>query len=297
MMTHQHPIRWSLVSMAWLLLVVMILAFFTALSTAVSEDGNLIVLPMILQPPAWSIGDVSVVTDGLDLPFWHAWLGYDELGRSVSVRLLIGLQTASSIAVVVVFISMLIGTTIGVLAGYLGGWLDVICMRTIDVFLAFPGLLLAILLSALLGPGIENIIIALSLVGWVGFARISRSQVLSLRSRDFISAAQSQGVGTMVILWRHIIPMVLSVILVEATFAFAAAILAEAGLSFLGLGVQPPDPSWGQMIRTGAQYLLVAPHLVMAPGVMLWFSVLAISVVGEKLNQRFNPEQGNGYLR
>ena len=247
----------------WLLLLAILLIATMWLPT----QGNRITLEQILATPQLS-------SDWLD------WLGYDELGRSVSARLLEGLQTAMVIAITVVLLSMLLGVSVGIVAGFIGGWVDALILRIIDMFLAFPGLLLAILFSALLGPGLSNLVFALAVVGWVGFARITRAQVLSLRTQDYIIAAQAQGVSSLRIMVRYLLPMLTSVILVEATFAFAAAILAEAGLSFLGLGIQPPDASWGQMVRIGAQYMLVAPHLVIAPGAAIWLSVLLINLAG-----------------
>lgn len=210
-------------------------------------------------------------------------LGYDELGRSLFARLIYGAIPACTIAVLVVIFSMLIGVSIGFFAAFLGGWVDQLIMRIIDVFLAFPGLLLAIILSGLLGPGLFNVVIALCTVGWVGFARISRAQALGLRNQDFIFAAIAQGQKKPTLLFRHVMPLVSAPLLVEATFAFAGSILAEAGLSFLGLGIQPPGPSWGQMIRIGAQYMLTSPHYVLIPSTALWLSVLCITRFGDHL--------------
>ena len=205
--------------------------------TAFSNGMNSydIQLPHILSPPTL---DGSAYFVGI--------LGYDELGRSVLARLIQGAVPAFSIAFLVVFFSMIVGVSIGLIAAFLGGWVDMIITRIIDIFLAFPGLLLAIILSGILGPGLFNVVIALCTVGWVGFARITRAQTLSLKEQDFVLAAISQGQKTSTILYRHIFPLALAPLVVEATFAFAGSILAEAGLSFLGLGIQPPDPSWGK---------------------------------------------------
>lgn len=256
----------------WVIGLILVLGLLLFLVDRLSP--NQIHLTMILEVPDFTGS-------------WSGWLGYDELGRSVLERLLAALEPAFTIAIFVVSISMLLGVSIGLSSGFIGGWFDVVVVRIIDMFLAFPGLLLAILLSALLGPSLINVVIALSVVGWVGFARISRSQAMSLRDREFILAAKSQGIINQQIVLRHLLPLIFSPILVEATFAFAAAILAEAGLSFLGLGIQPPDPSWGQMIRTGAQYMLVAPHLVLVPGIALWLSILLINTAGESLSKRW----------
>jgi len=209
-------------------------------------------------------------------------LGTDELGRPVFERLLLGAQTSFLVAIGVVFFSSIIGTTIGVYSAYMGGWIDKIVTKIIDIFLSFPGLLLAIALAAILGPGIENVVFALVMVGWVGYARLARAQTLSLRSREHIQAAKALGVPTHLILFRHIVPLLTATLGVEATFGIAGAVISEAGLSFLGLGVQAPDASWGSMIREGTRYLLVAPHLVLIPGIMLMLVVLAVNLAGDR---------------
>ena len=218
----------------------------------------------------------------LSTPSSEALLGRDELGRPVLERVVLGAQTSLLVAVGVVFFSAIIGTTIGVYSGYMGGWTDKVITKVIDVFLAFPGLLLAIALAAILGPGIENVVFALVVVGWVGYARLARAQTLSLRHREHIYAARSLAVPTPLILFRHVLPLILAPLGVEATFGIAGAVISEAGLSFLGLGVQPPEASWGSMIKEGTRYLLVAPHLVLAPGIALMLVVLAVNLIGDQ---------------
>jgi peptide/nickel transport system permease protein len=173
-------------------------------------------------------------------------------------------------------------------AGYFGGLTDRVISRVIEVFLAFPGLLLAIAMAAMIGPGIGNVIIALSVMGWVGYARLVRVQVLSLRQREHVQAAIALGQPNSEIMRRHLLPLVLAPVWVEASFGIAAAVIAEAGLSFLGLGVQPPAASWGAMIRDGVRYLLVAPHLVLAPGAALFLVVIAANVLGDRLRDRLD---------
>jgi peptide/nickel transport system permease protein len=228
----------------------------------------------------------------LDAPGAGAWLGTDDLGRSVLDRLLVGARTSFVVALGVVLISALLGTLIGAAAGAAGGWTDLVIVRIIDVFLAFPGILLAIALAGLLGPGLGNVVIALAAVGWVGYARLARAQVLSLRGRDHVLAARALGVGGPRILFRHLLPLALAPLLVEATFGVAAIVIAEAGLSFLGLGVQPPAASWGSMIRDGVAYMLVAPHLVLAPGLALMLVVLAVNLAGDRLRDRLDVRTG-----
>jgi peptide/nickel transport system permease protein len=215
-------------------------------------------------------------------------LGYDDLGRPVLDRLLLGAGTSLFVAFTVMLISLVIGTAVGVLSAWWGGRADQVLMRITDIFLAFPGILLAIALAGLLGPGITNLVIALSIVGWVGFARLARAQVLVVREREHLQAARALGSGQWHCVWQHVLPLISAPLIVEATFAISGLIIAEAGLSFLGLGVQPPDPSWGSMIRDGARYLLVAPHLVVVPGLALMSIVLAINLLGDQLRDRLD---------
>ncbi|MCA1804963.1 MAG: ABC transporter permease [Xanthomonadaceae bacterium] len=232
---------------------------------------NVMELESILQPPAAS-----------------SWLGYDDLGRPLVDRLLAGAQTSFRVALWVVLVSSLLGTLVGTLAAYLGGWLDRLLVQVVDIMLAFPGILLAIALAGMLGPGMDNVVIALSAVGWVGYARLSRAQVLSLKHRDHVLAARALGSGTPTILVRHLLPLMSAPLIIEATFGVAAVVIAEAGLSFLGLGVQPPDASWGSMIRDGTRYMLVAPHMVLVPGIALWLVVMSVNLLGDRLRDHLD---------
>ncbi len=235
-----------------------------------------------LQPDAVNLEKI------LHGPEAGAWLGYDDLGRPVWDRLVMGAQTSFLVALWVMVISFLLGTTIGTLSAYIGGWFDLVVVRIIDVFLAVPGILLAIALAGVMGPGIENVVIALSVVGWVGYARLARAQTLSLKHRDHVTAAVSLGVGHFRIIRRHLVPLLSAPLIVEATFGVAGTVIAEAGLSFLGLGVQPPEASWGSMIRDGTRYMLVAPHLVLAPGLAIMLVVLAVNLLGDRLRDYFD---------
>jgi peptide/nickel transport system permease protein len=221
-------------------------------------------------------------------PDSHQWLGYDDLGRSIWDRLVMGAQTSFLVALWVVAISVVIGTFIGTVSGYVGGWFDLIVVRIIDIFLAVPGILLAIAMAGVMGPGIENVVIALSVVGWVGYARLARAQVMTVKHRDHVTAAISMGTQPMVIIRRHLIPLISAPLIVEATFGIAAVVISEAGLSFLGLGIQPPDASWGSMIRDGAQFMLVAPHMVFAPGIALMLVVLSVNLLGDQLRDKLD---------
>jgi len=211
------------------------------------------------------------------------WLGFDELGRSIADRLITGARTSFFVALSVVALGLLIGGILGISSGYFSGWVDHIFVRIVDIMLAFPGLLLAIALAGALGPGIENVVLALAIVGWVGYARLARGQVLALKQADHIIAAQAIGATPWRIMSRHLLPLITAPLIIEASFGIASAIIAEAGLSFLGLGVQPPEASWGSMIRDGTRYMLVAPHLVLIPGLTLMAVVLAANLLGDWL--------------
>ncbi|MGD8312915.1 MAG: ABC transporter permease [Gammaproteobacteria bacterium] len=224
----------------------------------------------------------------LAAPGEGAWLGFDDLGRAIDDRLLVGARTSFLVSFWVVGLSLLTGTLLGTAAAYHGGWWDRAAMLLVDIFLAFPGILLAIALAGLLGPGIDNVVIALTTVGWVGYARLARAQVLSLKHREHVQAAEALGSGRWRIMRRHLLPLMAAPLIVEATFGIAAVVIAEAGLSFLGLGVQPPQASWGAMIRDGTRYMLVAPHLVLAPGAAIFAVVLAINLLGDRLRDRLD---------
>jgi peptide/nickel transport system permease protein len=170
---------------------------------------------------------------------------------------------------------------------------DRVISRVIEVFLAFPGMLLAIAMAAMIGPGIDNVIFALAVMGWVGYARLVRVQVMALRQRDHVLAAVALGRTDRAIMIRHLLPLAMAPVWVEASFGLAGAVVAEAGLSFLGLGIQPPDASWGGMIRDGVRYLLVAPHLVLAPGIALFLVVLAANLFGDGLRDRLDVTSHN----
>lgn len=232
--------------------------------------------------------DAIMLNKILVTPEFQAWLGYDDLGRSIAERLILGARTSFLVAMCVVSISFFLGTTVGVMAAWFGGWWDKVTVFVIDVFIAFPGILLAIALSGLMGPGIMNAVIALSVVGWVGFARLARAQTLTIKHREHVTAAQALGTGTASIAARHIFPLIMAPLIIEATFAIAGTVIAEASLSFLGLGVQAPDPSWGSMIRDGARFMLVAPHMVLAPGMTILLVVLSINLLGDSLRDKMD---------
>ncbi|MCB0220913.1 MAG: ABC transporter permease [Chrysiogenetes bacterium] len=209
-------------------------------------------------------------------------LGQDELGRDLWARLAMGSRVSLSIGLAVVFVSSLVGTLLGGLCGYRGGLWDSALMRVIDVLQAFPGILLAIALAYGLGPGYLNVVFALSVLGWVGYARLVRGQVLQIREEEFVQAARAVGVPDLQILIRHIYPNLLGPLAVQCTFGLAAAILSESSLAFLGLGVQGV-PSWGAMLDGGTDFLLVAPHVAFFPGAALFATILAFNFLGDGL--------------
>ncbi len=215
--------------------------------------------------------------------------GFDELGRDVLARLLTGGRVSLLVGIAVVSISSVVGTLIGALSGYLGGWVDEVVGRVMDILLAFPGILLAIAMVAVLGPSLGNVVLALSLIGWVGYARLVRGQVLKIREFEYVQAARALGATTSRILLRHVIPASLSAVTVQATLGMAGAIIAEASLSFLGLGVQPPMPSWGTMLDAGRSHLFDAPHLTLFPGLAIALLVVGFNFAGEALRDRLDP--------
>ncbi len=217
----------------------------------------------------------------------HA-LGQDKLGRDVLSRIVYGARVSLEVGLITVGISVVVGTSVGAVAGYAAGWVDEALMRTVDVLLAFPGLLLAIGLTGLLGPSLRHVLLALCLIGWTGYARLVRGEVHRLRHREHVEAAHALGARPVRVLLRHVLPSVAPVVVVQATFGMGAAIVAEASLSFLGLGVQPPTPSWGSMLNDARPFVLAAPHLTVFPGLAIMLTVLGINLLGEDLRDRLD---------
>jgi peptide/nickel transport system permease protein len=217
--------------------------------------------------------------------------GLDELGRDILARVLSGARISLLVGLVVVSVSATAGILLGSLAGYIGGWVDDTISRLMDVLLAFPGILLAIALVAVLGPSLTNVVLALSVIGWVSYARLVRGQVLRARELEFVQAARALGANTGRVLLRHVIPTTLPAVLVQATLGMAGAIIAEASLSFLGLGVQPPTPSWGTMLNGGRAHLLDAPHLTIFPGAAIALLVLGFNFLGDGLRDALDPRR------
>ena len=224
----------------------------------------------------------------LQWPSARHWLGTDDLGRDILARVLHGVQVSFLVTVVVTVVTMLTGIAIGVFAGYYGGRLDQVLMQITSIFLAFPGILLAIAFAAVLGAGINNLILALCLTGWVTYARLARGQTLVLRERLHVLAAESLGASTWRVLTMHILPLLMSILLVEAAYSMASVMIAEASLSFLGLGIQAPEASWGAMLRDAVRFMLVAPHYVLAVGLCMMSLILAINLGGDVLRDKLD---------
>jgi len=226
----------------------------------------------------------------LEAPSLAHPLGLDELGRDILARLLQGARISLMVGLAVVSVSSTAGMLFGSIAGYFGGWIDDVISRVIDVLMAFPGILLAIALVAVLGPSLVNVVLALSIIGWVGYARLVRGQSLRAREFEFVQAARASGAGAVRIVVRHILPTAIPAVVVQATIGMAGAIIAEAALSFLGLGVQPPTPSWGTMLDAGRAHLFDAPHLTIFPGLAIAALVLGFNFLGDGLRDRVDPK-------
>ncbi|MDN5362195.1 MAG: peptide/nickel transport system permease protein [Moorella sp. (in: firmicutes)] len=219
-------------------------------------------------------------------------LGTDHLGRCLLSRLIYGARASLSTAALALWAIMLIGIPLGTLAGYCGGWVDNLIMRLVDILLAFPGLILALVIAGTLGPGLLNVMLALSAVWWVGYARLIRGMVLAVKEKEFILAARACGTSELGIIARHILPNVLSPVIVLATLDMGKLILAISGLSFLGLGAQPPAPEWGAMLSDGRPYMQVAPQMMVYPGFAIMTVALAFNLLGDGLRDALDP-RGN----
>jgi peptide/nickel transport system permease protein len=247
-----------------------------------------VLAPLIAPDPGFV--DIS---KQLQPPSLQAILGTDDLGRDVFARIVYGARISLLVGFVAVGIATAVGIVLGAIAGYYGGWIDIIIMRFVDIMLCFPSFFLILAVIAFLEPSIWNIMIIIGLTGWMGVARLVRAEFLSLRERDFVLAVRSLGASDSRIILRHILPNALSPVLVSAALGIAGAILTESALSFLGIGVQPPTPSWGNMLIAGKQTLGTAWWLSVFPGVAILLTVLAYNLLGEGLRDALDPHLKN----
>lgn len=221
------------------------------------------------------------------------WLGTDNFGRDLWSRIAYGARVSLGTALMVVVLSVGIGVTLGLISGYYGGLLDTVIMRVVDIFLAFPVILLAIALVAVLGPSGRNVMVALGLVYWTQYARVVRSSVLAVKEEEYVAAASAIGAGNGRIIYRHVLPNVLAPVIVLATLGMGNAIVAESTLSFLGLGAQPPTPTWGYTLAFGMKFLGEAPHMSTYPGLAIMISVLGFNLLGDGLRDLLDPRLKN----
>jgi peptide/nickel transport system permease protein len=269
----QRVVRHNPLAMAGAVLVAVFVlcAIFAPLLSP--QDPAHIDLPSRLSPPSLS----------------H-WCGTDELGRDILSRLIYGSRISMLVGSCVVALSLLLGLIVGSIAGYYGGRIDrFVNVVVMNAFLSFPGILLAIAFVAFRGPGIFNLILSLSLGGWVGYARLVRGQVLAAREREFVEAARALGASDLRVIVRHILPNIIQPVIVQSAIGMAGAILAEATMSFLGLGVPPPTASWGAMLNDGRSHLFDAPHLVIFPALAVMLAVLSFNFIGDALRDYLDP--------
>jgi len=227
----------------------------------------------------------------LEKPSAMYYLGTDHLGRCILSRIMYGARVSLGISFVVLVMIMFLGILVGTIAGYAGGKTDYVIVGVIDVLLAFPGLILALVIAGMLGPSITNVMIAMASVQWVGYARIIRGMVASVKEKEYVQAARSGGSKHFPLIWRHILPNVLSPVIVLATLDMGSTILAISGMSFLGLGAQPPNPEWGAMLNDGLPYMYMAPWVMIFPGLAILITVLAFNLMGDGLRDFFDPRQ------
>jgi peptide/nickel transport system permease protein len=263
---------------------------------SVMFGGTVILVVTIIAvfAPLFATHDIYAqdLTIRLQKPSLAHWLGTDELGRDVYSRLVFGARITLTIAGLTAVIAAPLGLLVGTTAGYVGGFVDIVLMRIVDVFLAFPSLILALAFVAALGPGIDNAIIAISLAAWPPIARLARAETLSIRKSDYIAAVQLQKASSLRIILRHVMPMCIPSVVVRVTLNMAAIILTAAGLGFLGLGAQPPSPEWGAMLSSAREFVLTNGTLAAIPGTAILLVSLAFNFIGDGLRDMLDPRHG-----
>ncbi len=253
----------------------------------------LVLLVLAIFPNAFAPYSYTEVFRGMRgvPPSWSHPLGFDHIGRDVLSRIIWGSRVALIVGLLATGIAVAIGVTVGAAAGYLGGWADTVLSRVVDTLMAYPLLVLLITLAAVLGPSLVTVVVIIGLTTWAQYARVVRAEILSLREREFVLAAQAAGASAARIIFRHIVPNVLSPVIVLASLGIGGIILLEAALSFLGLGAQPPTASWGGMLADGRAFIVIYPQIAIAPGVMISLTVLAFNLVGDGLRDALDPRQ------
>jgi peptide/nickel transport system permease protein len=268
------------------------LSIFLELSFAVPATVLLLMIIAAIFAPRLAPYDplAQSLTDRLQPPSSAHWLGTDKIGRDVLSRLIFGTRVSLGVSLSVIFITSLVGTVVAMIAGYQGGWVDGVLMRVTDISLAFPNLLIALLLAVILGPSFQTVVIALSLLGWAPYARLLRGEVLKLRQADFVLQARIIGCSPVRIMITHIFPNIVNTLLVLATLFVGLVILAEAALSYLGAGIPPPTPSWGSMVSDGRDLLSTAWWISFFPGLAIGFVVLSGNFLGDWLRDKLDPK-------
>jgi peptide/nickel transport system permease protein len=249
------------------------------------------VLVAILAPFIARYSPTTLTPNLLSPPSATNFFGTDELGRDLFSRVVFAARSSLSVAFGAVALAAVVGGLLGTVSGYFGRWVDTIIMRVLDILFAFPAILFAVALVAALGPSIRNLILTIAILYAPRFARVARGPTLAVKERDFVTSARALGAGSVPIIRAHILPNILSPLIVETSLSLTIALLTEAALSFLGLGIQPPDPSWGGMISAGRPYLLQAPWYVLFPGLAIMYCVLAFNLLGDGMNDALNPNR------
>jgi oligopeptide transport system permease protein len=238
--------------------------------------------------------ETQIIADKLQGPSWKHWMGTDTLGRDVYSRIVYGAQMSLAVGVLTSLFALALGTVTGAVAGYKGGWVDQLLMRVVDLFYTFPSILLAILITIVLGRGAPGILLALGLTAWVTQARLVRGQVLQAKEMAYVESAKAMGVTDFSVVWKHILPNLWGPIIVSLTFQIPTNIMAESFLSFIGLGLQPPFSSWGTLANDGFRAMRAYPHLIIFPGTVLFVSMLAFNYLGDGLRDLLDPQSRVG---